>query len=71
MRAISEEYKRLSFITTLRIPVSEDHYLYDLFLARRKTAEKLYRDILTEKDKEVLVEQLNRIEDRIKDSLYL
>ena len=71
MRAISEEYKRFRFITTLRIPVSEDHYLYDLFLSRRKTAEKLYRDMLTEKDKQVLVEQLNRIEDRIKNSLYL
>lgn len=71
MTTISEEYKRLRFITTLRIPVSEDHYLYDLFLARRKTAEKLYIDTLTEKDKEALVEQLNRIEDRIKHSLYL
>lgn len=71
MKTISEEYKRLRFITTLRIPVSEDHYLYDLFLDRRKTVEKLYRDMLTEKDKEVLVEQLNRIEDRIKNSLYL
>lgn len=71
MTTISEEYKRLRFITTLRIPVSEDHYLYDLFSARRKTAERLYRDMLTEKDKEVLVEQLNRIESRIKDSLYL
>lgn len=71
MTTILEEYKRLRFITTLRIPVSEDHYLYDLFLARRKTAEQLYRDMLTEKDKEVLVEQLNRIESRIKDSLYL
>ena len=71
MKAVSEEFERLRFIITLRIPVSEDHYLYDLFLARRKTAEKLYRDTLTEKDKQVLVEQLNRIEDRIKNSLYL
>lgn len=71
MTTISEEHKRFRFITTLRIPVSEDHYLYDLFLARRKTAERLNRDMLTEEDNKRLLEYFNYIEEQIKKYLCL
>ena len=41
MKTISEEYLRFQQIKGARIPVAEDHYLYDLFSARRKTVEQL------------------------------
>ena len=41
MEVVSEEYLRIQQIKGAKIPVAGDHYLYDLFSARRKTVEQL------------------------------
>ena len=50
MKAISEEYTRLNEIVYSNIPVSEDSPIYNFFAERRKVAEKLRNNILTEEE---------------------
>ena len=50
MKAISEEYARLNEIVHSKIPVSEDSPIYNFFAERRKVAEKLRNNILTEEE---------------------
>ena len=50
MKAISEEYARLNEIVYSKIPVSEDSPIYNFFAERRKVAEKLRNNILTEEE---------------------
>ena len=50
MKAVSEEYARLNEIARSKIPVSEDSPIYNFFAERRKVAEKLRNNILTEEE---------------------
>ena len=50
MKAISEEYARLNEIVYSKIPVSEDSPIYNFFAERRKVAEKLRNNMLTEEE---------------------
>ena len=50
MKAVSEEYTRLNEIAHSKIPVSEDSPIYNFFAERRKVAEKLRNNILTEEE---------------------
>ena len=50
MKAVSEEYTRLNEIVHSKIPVSEDSPIYNFFAERRKVAEKLRNNILTEEE---------------------
>ena len=50
MKAVSEEYARLNEIAHSKIPVSEDSPIYNFFAERRKVAEKLRNNILTEEE---------------------
>ena len=50
MKAVSEEYARLNEIVRSKIPVSEDSPIYNFFAERRKVAEKLRNNILTEEE---------------------
>ena len=71
MKAISEEYRRLNEIARSKIPVSEDSPIYNLFAERRKLAERLNRDMLTEEDNKKLLEYFTYIEEQIKNYLCL
>ena len=50
MKAVSEEYTRLNEIVHSKIPVSEDSPIYNFFAERRKVAEKLRNNMLTEEE---------------------
>ena len=50
MKAVSEEYARLNEIAHSKIPVSEDSPIYNFFAERRKVAEKLRNNMLTEEE---------------------
>ena len=50
MKAIREEYARLNEIVYSKIPVSEDSPIYNFFAERRKVAEKLRNNMLTEEE---------------------
>ncbi len=50
MKAVSEEYTRLNEVARSKIPVSEDSPIYNFFAERRKVAEKLRNNILTEEE---------------------
>ena len=50
MKAVSEEYARLNEIARSKIPVSEDSPIYNFFAERRKVAEKLRNNMLTEEE---------------------
>ena len=50
MKAVSEEYTRLNEIVHSKIPVSEDSPIYNFFAERRKIAEKLRNNMLTEEE---------------------
>ena len=71
MKAVSEEYLRFQQIKGARIPVAEDSPMYNLFAERRKLAERINRDMLTEEDSKKLLEYFNYIEEQIKNYLYL
>ena len=71
MKTISEEYLRFQQIKGARIPVAEDSPIYNLFAERRKLAERLNRDMLTEEDNKKLLEYFNYIEEQIKKYLCL
>ncbi len=71
MEAISNEFKKISRIAYSKIPVSEDSPVYNLFAERRKLAERLNRDMLTEEDNKKLLEYFNYIEEQIKKYLCL
>ena len=66
MKAISEEYFRIQQIKSAKIPVAEESVLYSYFSARRKLAEKLDRDMLTEEDRKTLLFAFTDIENKIK-----
>jgi len=71
MKAVSEEYLRFQQIKGARIPVAEDSPMYNLFAERRKLAERINRDMLTEEDSKKLLEYFNYIEEQIKNYSYL
>lgn len=71
MTAVSEEYLRFQQIKVARIPVAEDSPIYNLFAERRKLAERINRDMLTEEDNKKLLEYFHYIEEQIKNYLYL
>ena len=71
MKAVSEEYLRFQQIKGAKIPVAEDSPMYNLFAERRKLAERINRDMLTEEDSKKLLEYFNYIEEQIKNYLYL
>ena len=50
MKAVSEEYTRLNEVARSKIPVSEDSPIYNFFAERRKVAEKLRNNMLTEEE---------------------
>ena len=50
MKAVSEEYTRLNEVARSKIPVSEDSPIYNFFAERRKLAEKLRNNMLTEEE---------------------
>ena len=50
MKAVSEEYTRLNEVARSKIPVSEDSSIYNFFAERRKVAEKLRNNMLTEEE---------------------
>ena len=71
MKAISEEYARLNEIVYSKIPVSEDSPIYNFFADRRKVAEKLRNNMLTEADRQHIINYLENIEEHIKEYLWL
>ena len=71
MVAVLEYYLRFQQIAGARIPVAEDSPVYNLFAERRKLAERLNRDMLTEEDNKKLLEYFNYIEEQIKKYLCL
>lgn len=71
MKAISEEYTRLNEIVYSKIPVSEDSPIYNFFAERRKLAEKLRNNMLTEENRQYIINYLEKIEEQIKAYLWL
>ena len=71
MKAVLEYYLRFRQIVGARIPVAEDSPVYSLFAERRKLAERLNREMLTEEDNKKLLEYFNYIEEQIKKYLCL
>ena len=60
MKAVSEEYTRLNEIVHSKIPVSEDSPIYNFFAERRKVAEKLRNNILTEEEYKIVSENWDK-----------
>lgn len=71
MKAISEEYARLNEIVYSKIPVSEDSPIYNFFAERRKLAEKLRNNMLTEENRQDIINYFEKIEEHIKAYLWL
>jgi len=71
MEAINKEYLKLNNIVNSKIPVSEDSPVYNFFVQRRKVAEKLRNNMLTEEERIYTLEALNYLENNIKEYLYL
>ena len=60
MKAVSEEYTRLNEIVHSKIPVSEDSPIYNFFAERRKVAEKLRNNMLTEEEYKIISEKWDK-----------
>ena len=71
MKAVSEEYTRLNEIAHSKIPVSEDSPIYNFFAERRKIAEKLRNNMITEENRQNVINYLEKIEEQIKAYLLL
>ena len=71
MKAVSEEYARLNEIARSKIPVSEDSPIYNFFAERRKIAEKLRNNMITEENRQNVINYLEKIEEQIKAYLLL
>ena len=71
MEAISKEYLKLNKIVNSKIPVSEDSPIYGYFEHRRKVAERLRNDMLTEEARACVLESFNHLEHKIKEYLHL
>lgn len=66
-----KEFERINRIANSKIPVSEESSVFNLFAERKKLVGRICRDMLTEEDRKLLLEQLNYVEDRIKEYLCL
>ena len=67
----AEEYRRISLIAHGRIPVSEESPVFNLFAQRREIAKKIkYADFPIE-TKDHVFAMLDKIEEQIKDYLFL
>mgnify|MGYP003693130551 CR=1 FL=1 len=71
MEVISKQIEKISRVSHGKIPVAEDSPVYSLFAERRKLAERLNRDMLTEEDNKKLLEYFNYTEEQIKKYLCL
>ena len=66
-----ENLNRIQRIAYSKIPISEENPLYNHFLQRRELAIRLNRDMLTEDNREDLLEIFKYTEDKIKQYLHL